>query len=309
MLCVLCIYAAVRSLICVDCSPVAEADSTQPAVFPVPPDCAHYLTALPLEGCTPPVTRRLALREGAVSSLSGQAEVFVWPDCTEIFLPVCPLPPQPSPAGLLCEGDCGRLHGVLFYECGTFFAVEQEGTTLLSLPLGTKKEGELFTADHCFVAISDSHCTVVSSDGPSVLFTLSGGSFSYANGEIVQTETLPTVRRHRRVRRYALDGALLDQNITPTFDPESGTDAFCALLEALSLGEAAEARSLLSGDLSEISTNDLREFFGTYTTVRRHPFRPDVAGTLNSEDFSVHAYSFEASEDAGSWRVENAEAL
>ena len=305
----LCIYAAERSLILVDGSPVGEADAKSPAAFPLPPDCAHYLTALPLQGALPPVTRRAAFAGGELASLSGEAAVYAWEDCTELVLPAPPKPFVPQPSALLCDAAFGPFHAVLFYECGAFLALDEDERTLLSLPLGEERAGELYVMGNALAAFAGPRCVLVSQDGPRVLLELSGGSFAAAGETLVHTQELSTVRRHRQTDSYAPDGSLIAHVLEPSFAPQSGSEAFLALLEALQLGAQNEAAALLSGELSGLTDAQLKDFFGPYQSVRPHPFRPDVAGAVPPGERRVRAFSFAASDASGAWQVTNAQEL
>ena len=91
--------------------------------------------------------------------------------------------------------------------------------------------------------------------------------------------------------------------------PQSGSEAFLALLEALQLGAQNEAAALLSGELSGLTDAQLKDFFGPYQSVRPHPFRPDVAGAVPPGERRVRAFSFAASDASGAWQVTNAQEL
>ena len=311
MLPVMVLWCQARALIRVNGRAAGEAGPDRAATFPAAPGEALYLEALPLSGACLAAVRLLRApgeaEEQPCGPIEQDVEAVFWPDCVEAVLPVLFLPPEEEPAALLDTCGGGGFRAALFREAGVHLSVERGQEVVFSRTLARRGGGALQWERDCVVAFAQGHCLCLHPAEGRVTLDLTGGEYFWSEGSVLRREELATCRRHIVEERYdPFDGRLLSREVRAQRRPESLSEAALCLAEAVKLELWQEVTSLLGGELRELAPQELKEFFGPFDRVRKHPWREGVIGLLEKEERCPRVFCFEGRETAGGWRIENA---
>jgi len=300
---VIVVYPDAPSFMLADGVAQCEADDKRPLVMPAVPGSAHYITALPLDPGFFPATRKVELfAEGETQ------DAVYWKDCVVLRMTL----PRPAeafePAASIAVAREGGLTACLFRQGGVHLAVEREGLTVWSKTVAEKGWGSLTFLGDKLVCVTDGGCLCVDTADEFRQYLEISGRCELNNGEISCVKKLGTRLGHEEISRFdAATGAVLSRSTKPARQAESAEDAILGLLDAVRLGQNAEARELLGGDLYAIGFAEICGFFGEFDSAELHPFYLGTAGVRKRAERRMREFRFETEERSGCFRVTNAE--